>query len=361
MIYLDYAATTPVSPAAADTALRLMRKEFGNPSSLHRMGFEAGREIETARGAIAASLGAAPEEIVFTGSGTHANNLAVIGGALARKRRGNRVVVSALEHASVARAAEELSRLGFEVKRALPADIPEICTPDTVLVASMAVNNETGEFTDIAVLTAAVREKAPHALVHTDAVQAYGKVPLNVGTLGVDTLAVSAHKVSAPKGCGALYVRRGTRLQPLTFGGGQENGLHPGTQAVPLIGAFGAAVREMKPFDAGPLYQELSAGLKEMGAAVYEPPRRVPDIVTAFLPGVRAQTMVQFLSDRGIFISAGAACGRGKPSEVLMALGLPPVQLNTAVRVSFGKDTALEEVNLLLEALWEGCRTLVKA
>ena len=252
-IYLDNSATTRVCEKSAEKVLELMTQCYGNPSSLHKKGLEAQREVAHARQAVAVSLGAQPREIIFTSGGTEANNLAVLGGAAAGRRRGKRIVTTAIEHPSVLEPMRQLEKEGFEVVFLTPdADgrVPEeavlkAVTGDTILISVMAVNNELGSIQPIEVLKKAVKRAGAPALVHVDGVQAYGKLPLRPEKLGIDLLTVSGHKIHGPKGVGALYVSKNARILPRTFGGGQERELRPGTEAAPLIAGLGAAAEEL--------------------------------------------------------------------------------------------------------------------
>ena len=252
-IYLDNSATTRVCEKSAEKVLELMTQCYGNPSSLHKKGLEAQREVAHARQAVAVSLGAQPREIIFTSGGTEANNLAVLGGAAAGRRRGKRIVTTAIEHPSVLEPMRQLEKEGFEVVFLTPdtdGRVPEeavlkAVTGDTILISVMAVNNELGSIQPIEVLKKAVKRAGAPALVHVDGVQAYGKLPLRPEKLGIDLLTVSGHKIHGPKGVGALYVSKNARILPRTFGGGQERELRPGTEAAPLIAGLGAAVEEL--------------------------------------------------------------------------------------------------------------------
>ena len=253
MIYLDNSATTRVCPEAAAAVLDAMTTQFGNPSSLHTLGFAAAQLLAGARRAVARALGAPPETVTFTSGGTEANNLALFGAAAARRKEGRRIVTSMAEHPSVLRVMDELEREGWEVARLRPdrqgrlspEQVEEAVTPDTALVSLMLVNNETGAVFPVEAAARALRRQNPRGLLHVDAVQAFGKLPLRPAALGAHLVTVSAHKIHGPKGVGALYCAPGVRIPPRTFGGGQERGLRPGTEGVPLIAGFGAAVQAL--------------------------------------------------------------------------------------------------------------------
>ena len=373
--YLDNSATTPVLPEAAEKARQLMVEEFGNPSSLHTRGFRARQQVEEARALVAGRLRARPEEVVFTGGGTEGNNLALLGAAQARRRLGDKIVTTAAEHDSVGNAMKELERRGFRVSyvrpdsqgRLDPAALAEEIDEKTVLVSVMLVNNETGALLPVEGLRRVIKRKNAPALLHTDGVQAFGKLDFSPAKLGVDLCTVSAHKIHGPKGVGALYIQKGARVLPQAFGGGQERGLRPGTEGVPLIGAFGEAVRLLpKPAGVLPHIQALRDSLLEglrglPGVVVNSPEDGLPYIVNFSVLGLRAETVLHFLAERGVFVSAGSACGRAKPSHVLEAMGLPKERVQSALRASFSRFSAMEDVEALLAGLGEARRVLASA
>ena len=372
--YLDNSATTPVCREAADKALYMMTDCFGNPSSLHSLGYEAELEIASARKTIASLLGTKPACITFTSGGTEGNNLAILGGAAAKQRAGRHIVTTAVEHASVAQACSELERQGYAVTRITPdkdgmitaAMVADACRPDTVLVSVMMVNNETGARFPIEQMVPAVRRAAPAALFHCDAVQSFGKLPIHLTRLEADMLTISAHKIHGPKGCGALYVRQGVRLLPRVFGGSQERGLRPGTEAAPLIAAFGAAAAVNPPPQAldahyRALDERLRQGLAALdGVVLHLPAQRVPYILNLSLPGIRSETMLHFLSQRGIFVSSGSACSKGARSPVLTAMGIPDREIDSALRISFSRQNTAEDVDRLLAGLQAAAASLAR-
>ncbi len=373
-IYLDNSATTAVCQAAADKAYDMMLHQFGNPSSLHRLGFEAERELTAARQAVADLMGVSPTEIVFTSGGSEANNLAVFGAAKALQRRGKHVVTTAVEHASVAAACDELEKQGFEVTR-LPVgadgvltaeQIAAACRPDTVFVSVMLVNNETGARFPIDKAVPLIRRRAPHAFIHCDAVQAAGKLPLSAARWQLDGMTVTAHKLHGPKGCGALYLRRGARLLPRQFGGKQEQGLRPGTEASPLIAAFGAAIGALPaPTEQRVIFESLREHLihrlSDLPVVFHLPENGVPYIVNLSVPGLKSETMLHFLSERNIYVSSGSACSKGAKSSVLTAMGLPPKEIDSALRISFCHHNTIQDIDRFADALTEAYHTLVKS
>lgn len=372
--YLDNSATTAVCRQAADKAYEMMTVCYGNPSSLHSLGYAAEQEMTAARQAVARLLGGTPDSIVFTSGGTEANNLAVLGGAAARRRLGKHAVTTAVEHPSVSAAFEELEKGGVEVTRLRPdgqgvltaQQIADACREDTLLVSVMLVNNETGARFPVEDAVPLIRKRAPRALIHCDAVQAVGKLPVNAGKMGVDLLSASGHKIHAPKGVGALYVRPGVRLLPRALGGGQERGLRSGTEAVPLIAALGAAAQALPPFaeqqkQYEALRQELLDGLRgRTDVRLHLPEKGVPYIVNFSVPGLRSETMLHFLAERGVYVSSGSACSKGRRSPVLTALGLPPEEIDSALRLSFCPGNTADDIRRFLEAFREAADTLAR-
>ena len=374
-IYLDNSATTRVCEKSAEKVLELMTQCYGNPSSLHKKGLEAQREVAHARQAVAVSLGAQPREIIFTSGGTEANNLAVLGGAAAGRRRGKRIVTTAIEHPSVLEPMRQLEKEGFEVVFLTPdADgrVPEeavlkAVTGDTILISVMAVNNELGSIQPIEVLKKAVKRAGAPALVHVDGVQAYGKLPLRPEKLGIDLLTVSGHKIHGPKGVGALYVSKNARILPRTFGGGQERELRPGTEAAPLIAGLGAAAEELP--DWRQAYSRMEklrdytlqklSGLE--GVEVNSPVEGLPYLLNFSALGIRSETMLHFLAQRGIYVSSGSACAKGEQSYVLKAAGLPESRISSAIRASFSRENTKKDIDALAEGIQEGLACLARA
>ena len=364
-IYLDNAATTCVCPEAADAALDAMRVNYGNPSSTHAMGRAAKKIMDAARAKVALALGCAPEELFFTSGGTEADNWAVIRGAEYNARHGRHIVSSAVEHAAVLRSLDYLERRGFSVTRLAPGPdggvakeaVLAALRPDTCLVSLMLVQNETGAVTDVAGIAAAVHAQCPAALVHTDAVQGFLKVPFSAKTLGADLISVSGHKIHAPKGIGALYIRRGLSLPPYILGGGQERERRAGTEPLPLIAAFGAAAetaqREFPAYTAriaalrAHAVERLTAeneGLLVLGGGA-------PQILSLSLPGWRSEVLMNCLEAEEIYVSKSSACKKGGRSYVLEAMDLPAAVIDGALRVSFSRFTTAEETDAFCDAL----------
>lgn len=371
-IYLDNSATTRVCEEAAQKALYMMTACYGNPSSLHSKGFAAEKELAAARAVIAEKFSAQPGEIYFTSGGTESDNIAILGAAHAKKRAGSRIVTTAIEHPAVLNTMAQLEKEGFEVIYVQPeadGNIPaekfaEVIDAKTVLVSVMAVNNETGAVMPLKEIAAVIKRKKAPALFHTDAVQAFCKMPLSPKKLGLDLISVSGHKVHAPKGVGALYVKSGVRILPHSFGGGQEKNLRPGTEGVPQICAFGAAVKAMpSEKEAEKTVREvrghLLSRLREMPeVTINSPENAVSYIVNLSAGRVRAETMLHFLAGKGIYVSSGSACGKAKPSHVLEAMGLSGQRIDTSLRVSLCRENTKEEIDAFVAALQEGLTTL---
>lgn len=369
--YLDNSATTRVSKTAADKAYEIMTEIYGNPSSLHLMGMNAEKELELARKRVSAALGATSEELFFTSGGTEANNTALFGAAYAKRRSGKRIVISSVEHSSVLEAAARLEQEGFEVVRIAPKidgiihpeDVAKAVNDDTILVSVMLVNNETGAVMPVKDIFEAARDKNDKIICHTDAVQAFGKLDFSPKKLGADLLSVSAHKVHAPKGCGALYIKRRVRIIPRQFGGEQEKKIRPGTEALPLIAAFGAACEEFDVEGNGERVAELngyaSQRLLEIGEVVINSPENaLPYVLNISAGRVRSETMLHFLEEREVFVSSGSACAKGKPSHVLSAMGIDRDRADSALRISFSKLNTKADVDALCEGIAEGLGTL---
>lgn len=371
MHYLDNSATTRVSKTAADKAYEIMTEIYGNPSSLHLMGMNAEKELELARKRVSAALGATSEELFFTSGGTEANNTALFGAAYAKRRSGKRIVISSVEHSSVLEAAARLEQEGFEVVRIAPQidgiihpeDVAEAVNDDTILVSVMLVNNETGAVMPVKDIFEAARDKNDKIICHTDAVQAFGKLDFSPKKLGADLLSVSAHKVHAPKGCGALYIKRRVRIIPRQFGGEQEKKIRPGTEALPLIAAFGAACAEFDVEGNGERVAELDGYARQRlleigGVVINSPENALPYVLNISAGRVRSETMLHFLEEREVFVSSGSACAKGKPSHVLGAMGIDRDRADSALRISFSKLNTKADVDALCEGIAEGLGTL---
>jgi len=376
-IYLDNAATTAVHPKVVEAMLPFFSETYGNPTSLHMFGQKAKRALENARQTVADVLRAEAKEIYFTSGGTESNNLAIKGVAYANRHRGNHLVTSPVEHHAVSNVFQELEKQGFEITY-LPVDqygivdldaLRKSIRPDTILLSVMLANNEIGTIEPLPEIAAIARERA--ILLHTDAVQAIGKIKVNVNELGVDLLSLTAHKFHGPKGTGALYVRRGTPIRALLEGGHQERVLRPGTENIPGVVGLATALRlayqniDSESVRLARLRDKLETGIRERIDHVSingHPDRRVPNISNMSFAFIEEEALLLTLDTQGIAVSTASACSAGstEPSHVLQAIGLDPVLAQGSARFSFGHtntegdvdhviDTVVETVNRLRE------------
>ncbi len=368
MTYLDHAATTPVCPEAAKAAFEAMTGGFGNPSSQYPLGREAARRREADRAVIAAALGCAPGELVFTSCGTEGDNWAIRAAVELNRRKGSHILTTAIEHDGVLQPVKALEKEGFQVTYLKPDKaghidpeaVREAVRPDTILVSMMLVNNEVGTILPVRAAHEAIREKGAPALLHTDAVQGFLKVPFTPKELGADLVTICGHKVRAPKGIGGLYVRKEllSKLKPLLLGGGQENGLRPGTEPTAQIAAFAAAVEAW-----GPDFNDRIRSVKDYAAQALSAIEGVtlissgdaPHILAISLPDFSGQTLVEALGGQEVCVSSGSACHRGKPSHVFEAMPLPQKVKYGAIRISFGPESTREEVDRLAGLLRHIC------
>ncbi len=371
-IYLDNSSTTKPCSEAVNAATFSMKENWGNPSSLHRLGFNADRAVEEARQVVANSLFADKNEIFFTSCGTESNNTAIIGAANSLKKRGNRIVTTSIEHPSVLNTMRRLEDEGFEVIYLKPDqsgvisenDIFEAVNNKTILVSMMYVNNETGYILPVEVCKRAIKAASSPALLHCDAVQAYGKLPVKLKNSGIDLLSISGHKIHAPKGIGALYIRNGVHIKPYLSGGGQEKGMRSGTENVPFISALGAAVKALPDIKKQlEKTKELSDYTREIliksgFVKINSKTDALPYILNISVPGYRSETLLHFLESRDIFVSSGSACSKGKGSYVLSEFGLSKDMVDSALRISFSRFNTKDDADKLLLALKEAVNTL---
>ena len=373
--YLDNSATTKVCPEAAEAAMLAMTEVYGNPSSTHTKGREARQLLDKSRKQVADALGCTVQELVFTSCGSESDNWAILNGAELMRRKGMHIISSQVEHDAVRKSLDELERRGFEVTRLKPDEtgaIPvqavlEALRPDTVLVTLMLVNNETGAVTDIGAIARAMKKAGSQALLHTDAVQAFMKLPFTVKSLGADLVSVSGHKIHAPKGIGALYIKNGVKLKPYLLGGGQENGRRAGTEAMPQIAAFGAACQAAR--------EHLQENYERMAAlrqlAIDELRRDIPELVvigggaphilSISLPGWRSEVLMNYMEAQEIYVSKSSACKKGGRSHVLEAIGLAPKVIDGAIRIGLSRYTTREDILALCAALKEARSKLAHA
>ena len=370
MIYLDNSATTRPNAACVAAMNEMLMDCWFNPSSVYRPGMDAAHRLKTARIQIAQVLGAEPERVFFTSGGTEADNWAIFSTAKRLGKRGRHIVTTAVEHHAVLHPMQQLESQGFEVTYLQPDETGFVSVdalraalrPDTILVSVMMVNNESGAVMPIADMVRATRRISPLALFHTDAVQGFLKVPFKAKTLGADLISISGHKVHGPKGVGALYIRPGLPLPAFLHGGGQESNFRSGTENVPGICGFGAAVAATDA--AGDIAK--MARLRDLAREILpEVPglcllgkQDAPHIVNLSLPGVRSQGIINCLQSEGIYVSAGSACSKGHRSHVLDAMHLPPAVIDGSVRVSFSADNEEQDVRALQAALLKARQTL---
>ena len=373
--YLDNSATTRVCPEAAEAAMLAMTEIYGNPSSTHTKGREAKQLLDKSRKQVADALGCTVQELVFTSCGSESDNWAILNGAELMRRKGMHIISSQVEHDAVRKSLDELERRGFEVTRLKPDEagaipvqaVMEALRPDTVLVTLMLVNNETGAVTDIGAIAKVMKKAGSQALLHTDAVQAFMKLPFTVKTLGADLVSVSGHKIHAPKGIGALYIKNGVKLKPYLLGGGQENGRRAGTEAMPQIAAFGAACQTAR--------EHLQENYERMAAlrqlAIDALRRDIPELVvigggaphilSISLPGWRSEVLMNYMEAREIYVSKSSACKKGGRSHVLEAIGLAPKVIDGAIRIGLSRFTTQEDILALCAALKEARSKLAHA
>ena len=386
-VYLDNSATTAVCDAAIEKMCEISREVWGNPSSVHGMGISAGRILADARKTVLSAIGGrfGSGEIFFCSSGTEADNLALFGVARAKKRlHGGRIIISDSEHPAVSSAADLLSDEGFDVVRISTrggmidvAELSAAVNDKTLLVSIMSVNNETGARYDIRSAFAAVKRKNPETVTHTDAVQAFLKTPDQLLTSGADMVSISSHKIHGPKGVGALYVAapvlRAKKIVPVTYGGGQEGGMRSGTENLPGIAGFAAAIEEG--------VRELPASLESMRSCREYFEKRVsedenlsalkinrctgefvPHIISVYVPGIRSEVMLRHLSGEGVYVSSGSACSsKAKtPSRALLVFGLDAKTADSTIRISLSKYTTQDDIDKLCDALISGVSRLAR-
>ncbi|MDD7194017.1 MAG: cysteine desulfurase family protein [Oscillospiraceae bacterium] len=370
--YFDNSATTAPCCEAVKAVSDAMTRCWGNPSSLHFQGNLAKELLDNSREAIAARLSCKPEEIFFTSGGTESNNLAVRGAAYQMRRMGRRIVSTSIEHPSIDETLNKLEAEGFEViklkvdsfGRINEKELFAAVNSNTVLITMMLVNNEVGTVMPIqAAKRAAMAARSP-ALIHCDAVQAFGKMPIKPSALGVDLMTVSSHKIHGPKGVGALYVRKGVKIKPVSFGGEQEHKLRPGTEAMPAIAGFAAAAKALpdpqKELERISMLRDyMVSRLGELDDIVINsPPDALPFVTNISVLGIKSEPMLNFLSERGICVSSGSACSKGKKSHVLLQMGLDKKRLDSPLRISFSRFTTVQEIDALVLGISEGKKVI---
>ena len=372
--YFDNSATTKLCDKAKEAIISAC-DAYGNPSSLHSLGTVSGEMLENARKTIADSIKALPEEIYFTSGGTESDNMAIVGAVKALRRRGNKIVTTAIEHSAIINTMKQLEADGFEVVYLKPDEsgtVPisaflDAIDEKTILVSVMSVNNETGCFLPIDKIKKVIVRKNSPALFHCDATQSFMKYDINLKKCGIDLLTISAHKIHGPKGVGALYIKKGVRILPRTFGGEQEKGLRPGTEPLILINGFAAAVEDFgvsteNAKKCAEIKQYIKEKLENYEDIIINSPENSSDyILNISVIGIRSETMLHFLEQREVFVSSGSACAKGKPSHVLSALGFSPKRIDSAIRISFSKFNDISQADRLVDGIISARDTLIKS
>lgn len=371
-VYLDNAATTKPCPEAIAAICSALTENYGNPSSLHKMGLNAQLAADAARKSIADSLGCEPGCIYFTSGATESNNLALRGVTAAHGKRKKRIIVSSVEHASVAETVKELEKNGFEIVRISPgpdgrfdpADFVNAADENTCLISMMMVNNETGHILPVKEVFDAVKRRFPEIITHCDCVQGFMKLPVRTSSLNADLISLSGHKIHAAKGVGALYIKRGLRLIPVLTGGKQEKGIRSGTESIPLIAGFGAAV-DVLSATIGERFERVTELRDHLlrrlsgidGVTVNSPADGSPYIIN-ISAGRRSEIMLHYLEQREIYVSSGSACSKGAQSGVLAEFGVNRKNADSTLRISMTAETSDEELEEFAEALREGMQKI---
>ncbi|MBQ3048757.1 MAG: cysteine desulfurase [Oscillospiraceae bacterium] len=372
--YLDNSATTAVLPEVAKEIYDSMLLLYGNPSSLHKKGLDAELELNKARKKLAECMDAPEECVYFTSGGSEGNNAAIYGLA-EKRRRFKKVIVSAYEHPSVLQAVKRLEKQGFEIVeiapgedgRISPVEIGGAIDKDTAFVSVMMVNNELGAINDIAAIAKTIKRKNPDVPLHTDAVQAFGKLKLNCAKLGAQVVTVSGHKIHAPKGIGAMYIEKNFRLPPFVVGGGQQSGQRGGTEPVAMAQGLAKAA-EMAYASLAERRQRV-AELRELllkklsdteGVEINSPENALEYVVNISVTGIRSEIMLHHLESRGVYVSSGSACSKGAKSHVLAAMGLSQQRIDSALRISFSALNTEEDVEQLVDGIKEGIKILMR-
>ena len=375
MIYLDNSATTKPCIQAVEAMTKAMTENWGNPSALYNFGIDTARELRSARHQVAAALGAEPERVFFTSGGTEADNWAIFGTVKRLGKRGKHIITTAMEHHAILNCAKDLEAQGYEVTYLKPdsmgritvEDLKSALRKDTILVSIMMVNNEVGSVMPISQMAKLTHKLCPDAIFHTDAVQGFLKVPFHAKTLGADLISVSSHKIHGPKGAGALYISpRLTSFPPLLLGGGQEGGYRSGTEGTPAIFGFAAAAEATYKTFREDISREkemisfLAEKLPSLPGVVINGAHEAPHILSISIPGVPTQNSINILQDAQICVSAGSACAKGHRSHVLTAMGISPEIIDCTFRVSLCKDTTMDDLSQLVQAIEQDILPRVK-
>ncbi len=374
-IYLDNSATTKPCASCVTQTVKALEENWGNPSSLYSHGINAEILMNSVREKIADTIGCRDDEIFFTSGGTEANNIAIRGVAHKLKRRGNKIITTSIEHPSVLNTCDSLESEGFEIVKIKPESdghidferIKAAIDDKTILITMMLVNNETGCIFPVKETAQYIKDNKLSVVLHSDCVQAFGKLTLDVAELGADLITASGHKIHGPKGIGFLYKSRKVNIDPIVFGGNQEKGLRSGTEAIPLIAGLGGALSELTVkqslVEINTLHNYAEEKLLDITDCVINSPSKniLPYIINISIPGYRSETLLHFLESKNIFVSSGSACSKGKGSHVLNEMGLEPKIIDSALRISFSKNTTEEEIDALCDALTEATVKLRKS
>ena len=375
IIYLDNSATTKPCDLAIEYMNNALMKTWGNPSSLHTLGIDAELELSSCRSAVSKILHCRDDEVFFTSGGTEANNIAIMGGVNSRAKRGNRIVTTAIEHPSVLNCFKEIESKGFEVIYLHPQnngvisedDINAAINDKTIFVSIMLVNNEIGSIQPVNFASKIIKEKNAPALLHCDAVQAFGKLPIDVKQLGVDLLSLSGHKIHGPKGVGVLFKSKLVNLHPTFFGGGQEKGIRSGTECVPCIAGLKGAVETLPNIEnqltlQKELFKYSKKVLSDTGIVkINSGDDALPYILNISVPGYRSETLLHWLESKGIFVSSGSACAKGELSYVLKEIGLNSKDIDSSLRISFSKENTKSDIEALVKEIINATKFLKRS
>ncbi|MCC5911635.1 MAG: cysteine desulfurase [Clostridiaceae bacterium] len=379
-VYFDNAATTKPSDEVIEVMIKALRETYGNPSSLHKKGVEVEREIKKARKVVAKALGSSEKEIIFTSGGTEANNLAIQGILKANKRNGNHIITSKIEHKSILSTFKQLEEEGYEVtyldvdKRGFVSlqQLDKVVTEDTVLVSIMHVNNEVGSIQPLEAIGKLVKKKNPKTIIHIDAIQSFGKIKFSVKDLPIDSLSISGHKFHGPKGIGAIYIKKATKIKPLVVGGGQESELRAGTENVPgILGLAKAAQSIVEQQDEKiktlarlkrNLVDLLEKEIEDIHITSEIHDDFAPHIINVSLKGIRSEIMLHSLEGDEIYVSSGSACSAKKKgySHVLKAMGMKEDLIDSAIRISISHINTEDEIRYAVEKIKKHCDSLRK-
>lgn len=366
-VYLDNSATTKPCDESIEAINYMLKENYGNPSSLHSKGISAEKELSRSRKTLATKLRCDEKEIYFTSGGTESNNIAILGSAYGNKKR-KKIIITSMEHSSVKESADELNKRGFEVIEIEPNNegkididrLYDIIDNEVALISIMHVNNEIGTINEISKVKNILKLKKSEAIFHVDAVQSFGKIEVNTKKINADIISISSHKIHGPKGVGAIYIKKGTNIKPIMFGGEQEKKIRPGTESIALIAGFCEAINSIGDMEKNKehileLNKHLRNRLKEIsGIVINSKEDALPYICNFSTCKVRSEIMLHFLANNNIYVSSGSACSKGKMSHVLKSMKLSKDVIDTAIRVSFSRYNKISDIDIFIEKLKEG-------